>query len=878
MSGGRSEAEGPVGAVASRYEIVTKIGAGGMGDVYRAHDPKMGRDVALKILPDRFRDEPSRIHRFEKEVRAVGALNHPNILAVHDVGVHNDCPFLVSELLEGSTLRERMDSGDLTIRRALQLAAEVAEGLSAAHARGIIHRDIKPGNVFVTADGHAKVLDFGVAKLAEEHHPIEHSTRSDTEVLATQSGTLIGTPAYMSPEQIQGLEIDHRSDVFSFGVMLYEMLSGGRPFTGDTAAQLAISIIRDDPPPLATTDGRVPRAVEEVILRCLEKKPEERFHSAHDLALALGAAAAGHSGAVPAPQIRRPIPWRRIAVVSALAVVVLVSAWALRRVFAPPPLPDRLHLTVLPFTADSAINEPFARGLTSTFEKSLALLEEQNGDRLSVLSRHISDNWNTPSLEQRQRYFGVTLGVAGALHKGSERITLHLSLVDASTQTTIRSMTIDHDALNLIAFQSEPLLVLADSLGVEVGPVVMDRLKQMSTNVVAAYEPYLRGVGLMETAADPHDLERAAAAIAESTDADRFFTPATIARAEISLQRFSSSGSAEDLDDARRWADRAGELQSSGFRGHLALARVERAAGNIDAELDALRRAIDAAPNRASLQREYAESLWSAGDREGAIATYERWIFLQPGEFDAYWGMAYRLLEMDDVHAAANRFRQAIDIAPLNPWGYNGLGSIMYLLEQRDEARSAFEQSVSVEPTYVALSNLGTLEFEDGRYGNAARHFEEALTLDGGDRQTWAFLGTALHWGGSPERAVPAFKKAVEIGERELVDSPDDPLILANVGGSYGMLGEVERGLPLVEKAALQELSDPQTMAAIAEAFEDLDERERAMQWILRALGAGLEPKWIERRPSMQDLRADPRYRAAVEAPSSLAPSEKEDS
>jgi tetratricopeptide (TPR) repeat protein len=532
----------------------------------------------------------------------------------------------------------------------------------------------------------------------------------------------------------------------------------------------------------------------------------------------------------------------------------------------------------MPFTADSPINEPFARGLTSTVEGSLALLEEQEGDRLSVLTRKTSDDWGTPTLEKRHRYFGVTLGVIGALSKGSDKITLDLSLVDPSTQRIIRSLTIDHDALNLIAFQSEPLIVLADSLGIEVGPFVMDRLKQMSTNVVAAYEPYLRGIGLTETATNPHDLERAAAAIAESTDADRFFSPAAIARGEISLQRFSSSGAPEDLDDAWRWARRALELQSSGYRGHLAVARAERAEGNVEAELTALRQAIDAAPNRTSLHREYAESLWAAGDREGAIAAYEQWIFLQPREFDAYWGMAYRLLEMDDVHAAANRFRQAIETAPLNPWGYNGLGSIMYRLEQRDEARSAFEQSVSVEPTYVALSNLGTLEFEDGRFGNAARYFEEALSLDDGDRQTWAFLATALHWGGSPERAVPAFKKAVEIGERQLVESPDDPLILANVGGSYGMLGDFDRGVPLVEKAALQEVSDPLTMAEIAEAFEDLDERERAIEWILRALGAGLEPKWVERRPSMQGLRADPRYRAAVEAPSSLAPSEKEDS
>jgi len=220
-----------IGATISRYEVVAKIGAGGMGEVYRARDPSIGRDVAIKILPEAVRDDPGRLRRFEQEARAAGGLNHPNILAVHDVGIFDDCPYLVTELLEGSSLEERMKAGDLTVRRSLQLAVEVAEGLAAAQARGIVHRDIKPGNIFVTGDGHAKILDFGIAKLAEDRREGAAFTEGETITLGTETGAMVGTPAYMSPEQVQGLEVDHRTDIFSFGVLIHEMLAGSRPFS-----------------------------------------------------------------------------------------------------------------------------------------------------------------------------------------------------------------------------------------------------------------------------------------------------------------------------------------------------------------------------------------------------------------------------------------------------------------------------------------------------------------------------------------------------------------------------------------------------------------------------------------------------------------------
>jgi serine/threonine protein kinase len=278
-----------IGETVSHYRIVGKVGAGGMGEVYRAHDPRLNRDVAIKILPEALSERPDRLVRFEREARAAGALNHPNIMAVYDVGNHDGLPYIVTELHEGENLRERIDGGDLTVRKAVRLAAQVADGLAAAHGRGIVHRDLKPENVFVTQDGHVKILDFGLAKLIDRTPPTGRTADVETAEMVTEAGTVVGTVSYMAPEQLQGRPTDHRSDIFSFGVLLFEMLSGRRPFRGDSKAQIVASILRDEPSHLTDPGRPVPPVVERIVRQCLQKRPEDRFESAHDLAIALRA-------------------------------------------------------------------------------------------------------------------------------------------------------------------------------------------------------------------------------------------------------------------------------------------------------------------------------------------------------------------------------------------------------------------------------------------------------------------------------------------------------------------------------------------------------------------------------------------------------------
>jgi Tol biopolymer transport system component len=340
------------------YEILSLIGAGGMGEVYRARDPRLDRDVAIKVLPAAFSADRDRLHRFELEARAAAALNHPNILTVHEIGTHEGAPFVVSELLEGTTLREAVGAPiarttessarregtaagaaarsarlpALPLRKAIDYAIQIANGLAAAHEKGIVHRDVKPENLFVTRDGRVKILDFGLAKLREG----DAASGAGATMLATRSfdtgaGVVLGTAGYMSPEQVRGLPVDHRSDIFSFGAVLYEMLAGTRAFRGETAADTISAILANDPPELTVENAHVPPALDRIVRHCLEKMPEQRFQAARDIVFNLDAlSTASASAVVPAPAPPRPRRAVYLAVAAAaVAALAVAGTWRL---------------------------------------------------------------------------------------------------------------------------------------------------------------------------------------------------------------------------------------------------------------------------------------------------------------------------------------------------------------------------------------------------------------------------------------------------------------------------------------------------------------------------------------------------------------------
>jgi eukaryotic-like serine/threonine-protein kinase len=330
------------------YEILGQIGAGGMGEVYRARDPRLGREVAIKVLPASFSSDADRLRRFEQEAKAAGVLNHPNITAVYDIGSHDGAPYVVQELLEGETLRAVLAGDRPSRRKALEYAAQIAHGLAAAHEKGIVHRDLKPENLFVTRDGRLKILDFGLAKLTHQEEGSQ-ATNLPTATAGTEPGVVLGTLGYMAPEQVRGRSADARSDIFSFGAILYEMLSGRKAFQGDSAADTMSAILKEDPPDLSVTNQNVSPGLERIVRHCLEKNPEQRFQSARDVAFDIETLSGTSSSSLAAPAAanRRPT---RLLLGAALAVAVLalpIAGYLLGKRNAPEaaPAPSYRQLT-----------------------------------------------------------------------------------------------------------------------------------------------------------------------------------------------------------------------------------------------------------------------------------------------------------------------------------------------------------------------------------------------------------------------------------------------------------------------------------------------------------------------------------------------------
>jgi Serine/threonine protein kinase len=313
----------------SHYRIISKLGAGGMGEVYRAQDSRLDREVAIKVLPANLANDEDRLQRFEQEARATSALNHPNILTVYDIGTYEGAPFIVGELLKGEELRDQLRNGGLTQRKAADFAQQITRGLAAAHEKGITHRDLKPENLFITSDGRVKILDFGLAKLRPQRSDVIGSELPTARQI-TGPGTVMGTVGYMSPEQVRGQEVDHRSDIFSFGSILYEMLSGQCAFQHDTLAETMTAILIEEPADLTETNAKINPALEKIVRRCLEKKPEHRFQTASDLNFALEAFSSPTSS-VPT-QVVSPIKLnsnnRRALVIAAGLALLLLTGLA----------------------------------------------------------------------------------------------------------------------------------------------------------------------------------------------------------------------------------------------------------------------------------------------------------------------------------------------------------------------------------------------------------------------------------------------------------------------------------------------------------------------------------------------------------------------
>jgi non-specific serine/threonine protein kinase len=790
------------------YEIVAPLGSGGMGEVYRARDRNLRRDVAVKLLPGTLSADPDRIARFEREARAIAALSHPNILAIHDFGNQNGVRYAVTELLEGRTLRDVLRSGPLPLPKAIATAAQVARGLEAAHGRGIVHRDLKPDNLFVLNDGQIKILDFGLAKSAGGADPGSDPANTVTAD-ATAAGVVLGTAGYMAPEQVRGQLVDHRADIFALGCVLYEMLSGRRAFSGDSAIDTLHATLHADPAGLDLLP--VPEPLARIVSHALEKSPADRFQSAADLRLALEAI--GGTAAVPASHTlpaRRRVPVLAIALAAVLTAALAGGWWYWNAADSSPArsvTSQARGVAVLPFENLGAAEEAhFAAGVTEEVTLQLAKVSS-----LRVIGRAATSRYPAAAaqLPEMARELAVGAVLTGSIRQSGPQVRVTVQLLATPDGETIWSEQYDRTVANIFEAQSDIAIRVARALQVSLAPEERARLQRPPTDNTAAYELYeqQRRFSIGSREQNQEGIEILGNAIA--LDPQFAFAHAALARRLTSAG--AMTGRRTDLVRAVEAAERAVQLDPFLSRAHHALGSALNRLGRVDEARIAMQRAIEVDANNASAMSDLSLYEATAGRLDQSVYWAMRMWPLLPNTPNSYYHVAIPLLFLDPsaaerwLAAAAARFRpddpgageriprmQAIAAMMRNDW-----------TRAVALARDSVQARPGTTSSHHVLAEIATYAGAPDAVALVDRELERAPENPGAmhgvtPRTLRAYLYVRS---GQSERAQPLLRAVLEINRKS--NEAGDRRAWFETMGAHALLGEREEAI-----AAWQHLLD----------------------------------------------------------------------
>ncbi len=857
-----------IGKTVSHYSILEKLGGGGMGVVYKAEDTRLKRFVALKFLPPELTHDEAARERFEQEARAASALDHSNVCTIHEIDETEDGQvFICMAYYEGETLKGRLARGPVGIDETINIALQVAEGLRQAHEHAIVHRDIKPANVIVTRDGAAKIVDFGLATLTGKPH-------------AFTATEIAGTLSYMSPEQVDGSPLDQRTDLWSLGVTMYEMLTGRLPFTGGEAQSIMQAIAHQDPPPIESLRTGAPPQLAAVVARCLRKDREERYQSAADLRAdlrrvkhALTSATVSSMQALSAPPSSR----RRIRVRTLLPVVAAVVAVALiaavpplrrtvQRWLAVPLVPDQLHVAVLGFTniGGDPANRAFCDGVTEILASALTRIENFR-DKLWVVPASEVRARQVKSPSEARSVFGVNLAVTGSVARAGDRVHLTVNLVDAESLRQVSSEVIEAREADLPVLEDRVASTALEMMKVRLEPAEREEIGSAGSKVPQAYELYVRARGTLESYEGESDPAGAADLFRQAIALDPGYGAAYAGLAQAELESYRKSRDARLVNDAAESARRALALDERLGDVHATLGLIDSTTGKYETAVREFKRAIEVQPRNAAAISGLGRAYEALGDAGQAEKTYRAAIALRPDFWVPYAELGAFYFKRSRYDEAERQFKKIVELTPANAWGYNNVGAVALMKGRKAEAREMFERSVAIKPLYGTLSNLGTLYFHEDRPLDAAKMYERALVMRRTDFRLWGNLGIAYFLANEKAKAKAAYERAVEVAEQQRKVNPRDTRLLIDLGGYYGMLGERAKGLAILEPILKAPPTDADSMAAIGQSLEDLGERDRAIEWFGRALKGGYPVASLEQSRALRGIRDDERFKRLIE-------------
>jgi tetratricopeptide (TPR) repeat protein len=853
------------GSRLGNYEILDLLGAGGMGEVYRARDLKLGREVAVKVLPEEFARQPDRIARFEREARLLAAVNHATIAAIYGAEEDGDKRYIVMELVEGETLANRLSAGALPVADALRIAGQIAEALEVAHAKGVIHRDLKPANIKITPEGKVKVLDFGLAKALDLPYAGDVSKSPTVVMEHSRPGDIVGTPEFMSPEQTRGKDTDRRTDVWAFGCILFEMLSGKRAFTGETVSD-AIAAILQKEPDWKALPARTPPHVRELLQKCLEKDAGQRLRDAGDARLEIEAALAGMSGAglhvsAFAPGLR----WRVVTAAAAGAAVVIAGYLVVRsRQPATKPAPAR-QLAVLPFRnlTNDARGELMGVGLAETVSVRLANL---SGLQVVTPRASVEAADSGTSLAAIARRLGANTLLSGTLQRENDRFRITYRILDASG-TQIAAAAVDGS--ELFALQDRIADNVAKDLNVS---TVAERTPTPSgLDTPAEQERYLQAIGLLQRYDRRDRVDKAYEILTAlgRENPDSAIVQAALARADLALFYFTKD---------QEWADRAltvsGEarrLDPGSPEVDVTVGETLLATGKAKEAVQAFRRALAGRPGNVDALLGLGRASEAAGDDAAAEAAFRRAIELQPS-FAVYNQLAALYFDLGRYGDAAAMFRKAAETAPDSYRALSNLGGAETMRCAFPAAIEAYLRALKLDPKNPsALSNLGMTQLWSGHAAEAATTLERAVQASRGDFMIWGNLGDAYRKLGADAKAVEAYTRSLNLARKQLDLNPNDATANCYVATNLAKTGRAPEAVVEARKAIALEPTSPDVLSEAAVVFALAGQDAESLRLLRRAVGGGFCREIVAAQPEFERFRDNPEFRSIVAAPQKAA-------
>jgi serine/threonine-protein kinase len=844
-----------------RYRIEALLGQGGMGRVYKAYDKDLDRIVAIKVVRQGIMGEADALKRFKQELLLASKISHKNILRIHDMGEVGDVKFISMAYVEGRDLHQVLqETPKLPLERILKFATQLAEALAAAHAEGVVHRDLKPQNILLNKDGHIFVSDFGLAKSFEQD-----------AVAMTRTGAFLGTPRYMSPEQVEGKPADQRSDIYSLGLILYEMATGDVPFTGESTLKVMYQRIQERPKNPKFVNPTLPPWFVRIIMRCLEKDPNARYQNAYeilaDLQGAKSTASVSRTVQIQIPEFtQHRWVWPVLGVVGlvilAFAIpparhLILGRGKAVSSVPGVPPLSSGRFVAVLPLQVmgDQPQLSYLAQGVEEALSAKLFQLKDVHVTASDAAEK---SDLNQP-LSKIARALGANLLVQGILQGTGDKIRIILKLEDVADGKRVWSQQFDGVPADIFTLEDQIYNQLVMALDVNPTNDELAKAQARPTDNVAAYDLYLRGRNSLRS----HDVKSIQAALDYFNDAlkqDRTFALAYTGIADASLALHGIKKDSFWTQKALAAAQQAQQLNDNLPEVHSTLGAVYVSTGKYSEAIAELKRALALSPDSDEAYRRLGDAYLAGGNGAQAIESFQKAIQLNSYYWDNQNHLGNAYFQLGDYPHALQAFQQVTVLEPDIDAGYENMGNVYLQQGKYQECIPYYQKALQIEPYWSTYSNIGTAYFFLKQYDNSAGMFERAVELNPNDTTMTVNLADAYRWAGQKEKATATYQKSIALGYKELETNPQDAGVMAQIALSYAKTDNGQQAEAFIKRARAIDKSNVNYIYDEAEINALIGRPADALKALREALEKRYPADYAAGDPELENVQSNPEF------------------